>query len=1127
MSGNGQERWAPDVPEDVLHALEASLAVVAPPGAIGVLLAALARREDRWLVVVPGQRDLERLQRELGAWTDAAAPFPASEVMPHERLSPRAETVATRLSALHRWRTGDARLLLAPALATIQHLVPGSAEVEPIVLRTGMEVDLDELVERLVALDYRRGDLVERRGEFAVRGGLLDVFPPMIDHPVRLELFGDEVERLRTFAVASQRSLVAIDEVEVWPCRELLATVQVRDRARDAIATHPEDQLELTRLAEGHTFDGMEALLEIVHDEPPVLRDLVPDARILIVEPRLTIERLDEAQREATELKRVAWEQSAEGKRPPAAGSYADTFRALGDLDACTRIATTRAREDEIVLDARPWEHPGDLAKVATQLTDVLRAGTPIVACAPNDTEAERIRAALTAAELPVTAGDPVSGSIAMRIAPLDEGFRAPWLALVAEHDLFGKRRAHRTRRKAAGGYAVPLDLADGDLVVHAVHGIGRYRGMVTREIGEHVNDYLVLEYSNNDKLFVAADQADALSKYIGGEQPTLSRLGGSEWGKQKAKARKAVEDMAEELMALYAQRAQAQGHAFPPDAPWQAELEDAFPYVETPDQLGAIDDVKADMERQMPMDRLVCGDVGFGKTEIAIRAAFKAVQDGKQVAVLVPTTLLAQQHHQTFSERFAPFPVSVAALSRFLSTAQKARILDDLAAGRIDVIIGTHALLQRSVHFADLGLLVVDEEQRFGVKHKERIKQMRANVDVLTMSATPIPRTLEMAMSGIRDMSVIDTPPEDRHPVLTFVDEYDPAIVIRAIERELLRDGQVFYVHNTVHDIDAIASWVTEKVPGARVSVVHGQMEESRLEQVMLDVWERKIDVLVATTIIESGLDIPTANTLVVDRADRLGLAQLYQLRGRVGRSRERAFAYFLYPGGRQLTGDAQDRLQAIGRFTELGSGLQVAIRDLEIRGAGNLLGAQQSGHIANVGFDLYMRMLSEAIEEAKGHVVEHRPEVKIDLPIDVHLPAEWIAREALRLEAYRRVADAPSITALNGVREELLDRYGPFPEQAERLFLLADLRITVGRRGAKLLAYANDRLKIDPFVLADSEQVRFQRLFPKGIYKVDSYEALIPVPRMPPSHVALWTKEMLTELLDDEEPTVGSPDA
>ena len=600
-----------------------------------------------------------------------------------------------------------------------------------------------------------------------------------------------------------------------------------------------------------------------------------------------------------------------------------------------------------------------------------------------------------------------------------------------------------------------PLQLKAGDYVVHEQHGVGRYVDLVQRTVAGATREYLVIEYAPSkrgqpgDRLYVPTDALDQVTKYVGGEQPPLDKMGGADWQKRKGRARKAVREIAAELIRLYAARMSAPGHAFGPDTPWQHELEDAFPYVETPDQLEAINEVKVDMQQPHPMDRVICGDVGYGKTEIAVRAAFKAVMEGKQVAILVPTTLLAQQHFATFTERFASFPVNVKALSRFQGDKEQHAILAGLVDGTVDVVIGTHRLLQPSIVFKDLGLVVVDEEQRFGVEHKEFLKRLRTSVDVLTMSATPIPRTLEMSITGIREMSVMQTPPEERHPVLTFVGAYDEKQIAAAIRRELLREGQVFYVHNRVESIDRAAVHLRELVPEARVVTAHGQMNEHELERVMVGFWEKEFDVLVCTTIVESGLDISNANTLVVERADLLGLAQLHQLRGRVGRSRERGYSYFLYPPERPLTEEAHDRLATIAQHTDLGAGMQVAMKDLEIRGAGNLLGGEQSGHIAAVGFDLYVRLVGEAVAEFKGERGADVPEVKVELPVDAHLPHDYLPGERLRLEAYRKIASAESAEDLAAVREELVDRYGEPPQPVDNLLAVADFRVNARRFG------------------------------------------------------------------------------
>ncbi len=1100
---------------DALAAGEEVTAVepVRPP-----LVAALADREPGpWLVVLPGSRDAERFTMQVKAWAPDAVLFPAWETLPHEKLSPRAETVARRLETLHRLRSVDPpRIIVAPVRALIQHMVPGSERLDPVLVRRGDQVSLDELADRLAITGYKRTDMVTSRGEFAVRGFLLDVFPPTDDHPVRVELFGDEVDSLRTFAVASQRSLTPVETLAAFPCRELLLTDDVRGRAIAALDRYPHFASELHRLADGIAFEGMESHLEVLFERPPVLRELLPpETHVLVVEPKRTADRAAEMEREVEELREAGWTAAAEGAVAPAEGTYASLERALGGR----RAALTPFRGEGPELEARMWERGrADVPAIAAELKRQLAAGYRVLVGAESQGSADRIREILAGHEVFLPQHDgralaPSRGAVA--VAPIEEGFssEALGLSVVGESDLFGKRRPHREPR-AQRRRVTQIEVEPGDMAVHVVHGVGRYLGMETREIGDSRADYLVLEYAEGDRLYLPADQLDLVSRYIGGELPKLHRLGGSEWNRQKSKVRKAVKDIAGELVKLYAARAQQPGFAFSQDQPWQRELEDAFPYMETRDQLAAIDDVKADMERASPMDRLICGDVGYGKTEIALRAAFKAVLDAKQVAVLVPTTLLAQQHYATFTERFAPFPVRVASLSRWVSAKEQKKILEDIAAGKVDIVIGTHRLLQKDVVFADLGLLVVDEEQRFGVTHKESLKKLKTNVDVLTLTATPIPRTLEMSLSGIRDLSVVDTPPEDRHPVLTFVGPFDEQTMASAVRREMLREGQVFYVHDRVQGIEGVALRLQKLVPEARVGIAHGQMNEKQLEKVMLEFWDKNYDVLVTTTIIESGLDIPTANTLIVDRADRLGLAQLYQLRGRVGRSRERAYAYFFFPLERELTEQSHARLAAISQFTDLGSGMQIALRDLEIRGAGNLLGGEQHGHIATVGFDLYVRLLAEAVDEAKGQKTEPRREVKIDLPVDAHLPESWIAKEPMRLEAYRRIAEAPSLEALADARTELTDRFGPLPPQADTLLTVAALRIEIAPRGVRTVSFQGGRVRLEPFVLAESEQVRVRYRFPGSIFKPQTYTLVLPVPR-DEENVAAWLLDACRDIL------------
>jgi transcription-repair coupling factor (superfamily II helicase) len=672
-----------------------------------------------------------------------------------------------------------------------------------------------------------------------------------------------------------------------------------------------------------------------------------------------------------------------------------------------------------------------------------------------------------------------------------------------------------------------------GDLVVHEQHGVGRYVEMVARTVAGATRDYLVLEYARGDKLFVPTDQLEQVTRYVGGEGPSLDRIGGADWAKRKGRARKAVKEIAAELIRLYSARMASPGHAFGPDSPWQRELEDAFPYRETPDQLRVVDEVKNDMESAVPMDRLICGDVGYGKTEIAVRAAFKAVTDGKQVAVLVPTTLLVQQHFATFSERYAAFPVTVKAVSRFNSAKEQKAALDGMANGEVDVVIGTHRLLSAGTKFKDLGLVIVDEEQRFGVEHKELLKQMRTAVDVLTMSATPIPRTLEMAITGIRELSTIDTPPEERHPVLTFVGVYEDKQVGAAIRRELLRDGQVFYVHNRVESIEKAAARLRELVPEARIATAHGQMNEETLEAHMLSFWEREYDVLVCTTIVESGLDIANANTLIVERADNFGLSQLHQLRGRVGRGRERAYAYFLYDAQRPLTETAYDRLATIAANTDLGAGMAVAMKDLEIRGAGNLLGGEQSGHIAAVGFDLYIRLVGEAVADFRGEAPEELAEVKVELPIDANLPRDYITGERLRLDAYRRVAEVATAEQLQEVRAELIDRYGALPESVQNLLAVAAFRLHARTYGVAEVALQGRYIRFAPLELRDSQSLRLQRLYKGTLVKAPTRTILVPVPtatgRMgsPPLRdraLLGWAQELLDAVVGDNIGTAAA---
>ncbi len=1009
----------------VIGAPGATLAVATPAQAF--VLAGLVRLSTRRpvLVITPTGSAADQLAHDLQAFVDpdpsvdddpsvdtgssvpaggpvdGTAPvevFPAWETLPFERVSPEVSTMGNRLRLL--WQlagNGEAPgIVVAPVKAVLQRLGPFRTAARPVVVARGDRLELDELVGRLVGMGYRREPIVEHRGELAVRGGIVDVFPSTADAPVRIDLWGDEVDRLTRFDVADQRSTGDLGRVEVFGCRELVTDETMQKRAAGLVGSAPWGRHQWERLADGGQFDGMESWLPWLAESEELLTDLLgDDALVVLVEPRRVRDRAAELREEEAALAAAlasTWGLEAGAEAPRL---HVPFDRMLAHTGAgVVSLVPTAEGPDVPLVESRGWEPIlGDGSRLAGQVSALVEAGYAVVLCTSTPGGAERLAGILAdegvtvplVGSVPIPDGGPPSEhpvpvdltgpGARIVVAAVDRGFVLPGarLAVLAESDVTGRRSPHRqarTRARPVDGFFD--DLAPGSFVVHRQHGVAVYGGMVTRTMGGATRDYLLLEYRGADRLYLPTDQIELLTPYAGGDSPAVNRLGGSEWQRARSRARAAVHEVAEELVALYRRRLEIEGHAFGPDTPWQAELESSFPFVETADQLRAIEDVKADMERPQPMDRLVCGDVGFGKTEVAIRAVFKAVQDGYQAAVLVPTTLLASQHFQTFADRFAPFPVRVELLSRFLTNAQAKVVLDGLADGSVDVVVGTHRLLGGDVAFRKLGLLVVDEEQRFGVGHKESIKALAEGVDVLTLTASPIPRTLEMALTGIRDLSMVNTPPAARRPILTHVGELDEGAASEAIRRELLREGQVFYVHNRVRDIDAVAERVRRMAPEARVAVAHGQMDEGTLEQVVLDFWQGGYDVLVCTTIIESGIDMPTVNTLVVDRADLLGLGQLHQLRGRVGRAGQRAYAYLFHPVDRVLTEQAYERLRTIGDHTELGSGFKIALRDLQIRGAGNLLGRDQSGHIAAVGYDLYVQMVSEAVSELKG---EPRP--------------------------------------------------------------------------------------------------------------------------------------------------------
>lgn len=1124
------------------------------------------------IVVCASGRDGEAYTRALRQFTDRVEFFPSWETLPHERLSPRSDTMAQRIAVMRRLRhpdnsqehTSQPRIVVMPVRAFLQPVIADIADHEPLQLRLGDTLPMEDVTERLGALGYQHVDLVERRGQFATRGGIIDIFAPTDDHPIRIEFFGDEVDDIRYFSLSDQRTLADADHVWAGACQELLLTDKVRQRALELQPKLPGVKEMLERIHNGIPMEGMEALAPVLVDAMTSVPSMLPKgSRIIMIDPARVSSRVDDLLHTTEEFEQAAWEAAAAGAPLPMEKINAASFLTIDDAEEAaldnncgwwdiSQLAGDGEHTYRIET-TQPPAYMGDIDKAVGDVREYARNGFSVIVATDGPGRAKRIASSLQEMDVPVALeedtfelnrdrGKDVDRIVHVTAAAVDHGFIQPSVrvALFAERDLTGKAGAStREMRKLPArrkrSVVDPLTLKKGDYIVHQLHGVGKFIDLVSRTTGKGAQavtrDYILIEYAPNrkgrpaDRLYVPTDQLDAITKYTGADQPKLNKMGGADWARAKQRARKATKEIAAELIRLYAARQASKGFAFSPDTPWQRELEEAFSYIETPDQLTTIDEVKADMERPIPMDRLLCGDVGYGKTEVAVRAAFKAVQDGKQVAVLVPTTLLVQQHEETFSDRYAGFPVRVAALSRFTSPKRAEEIRAGIKDGSIDVVIGTHTLVTGQVRFKDLGLVIIDEEQRFGVEHKETLKALRTNVDVLAMSATPIPRTLEMAVTGIRDMSVLQTPPEERRPVLTYVGAYQDKQVVAAIKRELLRDGQVFYVHNRVEDIARVADHISHLVPDARVRIAHGKMGESALEQVMVDFWNHEFDVLVCTTIVETGLDIANANTLIVDNADKMGLSQMHQLRGRVGRGRERAYAYFLYSPKRTLTQTAHDRLETIAAHTDLGSGIAVAQKDLEIRGAGNLLGGEQSGHIAGVGFDLYIRMVAEAVEAYKGggEDADSEAEIRIELPIDGHIPHDYISSERLRLETYGKLSAAVDDESLGHMRDELIDRYGPIPPNVELLFTISTLRQAAKKCGVTEIVKQGKYVRFSPVELRDSQSARLSRLHPGSVQKPAIRQILVPAPtaddlKKTPLHdqaLAQWVMGILEHII------------
>jgi transcription-repair coupling factor (superfamily II helicase) len=1140
------------------RALRAELASGEVPPPLGLLraarpalLAALNRELKRPLLVVAGSVERAKsVAHSLRDWSptpEHILHFPEPLTLFYERGPWTDEVIAGRLrvlstlcfSSAHPSSTPSAPIVVVSARALMQRTLPlrqfSSAIRE---FHVGQTLDLERALGRWAGLGYEPVNVVEAPGQFSHRGGILDIFPPADPVPVRIELFGDQIESLRCFDPATQRSHERVEGVIIAPAREALPRHGPRVAGRVAEQLTCEQSADVRAELEGHRqglasampFTGLEFYLPYFYTDSVTLLDyLSPETLIAVDDPQELADAwagLEEdalalrvAAEEAGALPRdyplpyVTWDEWSERltDRPILALGYGEegTASRLADCfiagphfggqlkPVLEHVRTAQIQRGQVVV----------VSQQARRLAELWGAEHDYLA--PLDELRELSQAPLTFVQSSLAEGWILRG------ADLGQPFAS--LHLLTDAEIFGWRRPEPRRpvhRRKVAPESYYSDLTPGDFVVHVEHGVGIFRGLVTRALEGIEREYLLVAYGDSDLLYVPIHQADRLNRYIGADDrpPRLNRLGATTWQRAKAQAKRAAEEVARELLELYAARELAPGHAFSPDTPWQAELEAAFPYFETEDQLRAIAEVKADMEKPKPMDRLICGDVGYGKTEVALRAAFKAVLDGKQVAVLVPTTVLAQQHYATFRQRLAPFPVEVEMLSRFRSRTEQKKILERLLIGQVDIVIGTHRLLQKDVAFADLGLLVIDEEQRFGVTHKERLKRMRTEVDVLTMTATPIPRTLYMSLTGVRDISTIETPPEERLPVTTYVGEFDAQLVRQAVLRELERGGQVFYVHNRVQTIEVVRRRLEQLMPEAILAIAHGQMREADLERAMLRFVAGEIDVLICTSIIESGLDIPNANTLVVERADRFGLAQLYQLRGRVGRGAQRAYAYFFHNRLTRLMPEARQRLEAIREAAELGAGYTIAMRDLEIRGAGDVLGTRQSGHIAAVGFAFYTRLLARAVQELRAERAGQPPPpeplggVRIELPIPARLPEDYVLDVGLRLQIYRRLAELGSLAQIDEMEQELADRFGPLPDPARNLMYQLRLKSLARDAGVETIAVEEGRLALRPGELVYPDPRQLQRALGERV-TVSRREVWLPLKRG-------WREELVTVL-------------
>ena len=1054
------------------------------------LIAAVADQDARrpTVVVAGDDRAARDLAADLRAWLRPRAVrfYPSRGVAYESHLAPPPHLVGLRVAALDAVLEpspgAEAPVIVVSAVALSEKVPDPALRPHGFALAVGELLDLEESAADLVAAGYERVDQVEDRGQFAVRGGLLDIYPATEERAVRVDLFDDEIESLRWFSTFTQRSLGNADRVEIAPAAELAP--EHRELAEIAALEAYEDRPDIAELLPVDRFrelldllpEHADVVVSAEEDVEPALRDHWDDvtaafhdadAHHLYVKP--------EAILAALELRAPLRLSSISGSQP---------------LEFRAQAAEFAARS---------------LREAEPELEKLTRSGYTTLVAWPQRGQGERAAYNLNRLRATWNAEKPEE-PLLFAEANLRDGFVAPplKLAVIPEHRLIHRRgRAERPARRGRGLLRSFTELRTGDIIVHEDHGLARFAGFDTKSVAGVTRDYLNLEFQGTDKVFMPVDQLAKISRYVGagGDHPPLSKLGGTRWETMKARARRAAQELAGELLNLYAERRRRRGFSFPADTDWLREFEDAFAYTETADQREAIEHVKTDMESERPMDRLICGDVGYGKTEVALRAAFKAANAGKQVMMLVPTTILAQQHFGTFTERLRDYPFTIEHVSRFRSAAEQRAAVKAFADGKADILIGTHRVLSRDVRANDLGLLIVDEEQRFGVKQKDLLRQLKLRVDVISMSATPIPRTLQMSLAGVRDISVIETPPEGRRPVKTYIGEYDENLVKQALEREKARGGQAFFLHNRIEDIDETAERLRALCPGMSFTVAHGQMEEKVLEERMMGFLRGDADVLVSTSIIESGIDIPQANTLIVERSDVFGLSQLYQIRGRVGRSRERAYAYLLYPSAGALTEEAANRLSALSDYTELGAGFKVAMRDLELRGAGSLLGDEQSGHVAALGFELYMQMLDEAVSELgeEGYDEDLPEPVRLDVNVDAYVPTDYIPYEQAKVDVHRRIAGAREISELEELRAELADRFGDLPEPVENLISLQQARIKLGQAGATTVTFRQGRLAVTPIELDSVRAKKLRAVIPSALYESGKSQLSMRVPDDP----------------------------